>query len=58
MHFSLAELAERVGGRVDGDGSIRIERVMPLEDAGPVRRLLLREPQVRAPTSPPPGPAR
>lgn len=35
MHFSLAELAERVGGRVDGDGSIRIERVMPLEDAGP-----------------------
>ena len=35
VHFSLAELAERVGGRVEGDGSIRIERVMPLEDAGP-----------------------
>ena len=35
MHFSLAELAERVGGRVEGDGSIRVERVMPLEDAGP-----------------------
>ena len=35
MHFSLAELAERVGGRVDGDGSIRIDRVMPLDEAGP-----------------------
>jgi UDP-3-O-[3-hydroxymyristoyl] glucosamine N-acyltransferase len=35
VHFSLAELAERVGGRVEGDGSITIERVMPLEDAGP-----------------------
>lgn len=35
MHFSLAELAERVGGRVEGDGSVRIGRVMPLEDAGP-----------------------
>ncbi len=35
MHFSLAELANRVGGRVEGDGSIRIERVMPLEEAGP-----------------------
>ena len=35
MHFTLAELAERVGGRVEGDGSLRIERVMPLEEAGP-----------------------
>ena len=35
MHFSLAELADRVGGRVEGDGSLRIERVMPLEEAGP-----------------------
>jgi UDP-3-O-[3-hydroxymyristoyl] glucosamine N-acyltransferase len=35
VHFSLAELAERVGGRVDGDGSLRIARVMPLEEAGP-----------------------
>lgn len=35
MHFSLAELAERVGGRVEGDGSLRLERVMPLEEAGP-----------------------
>jgi UDP-3-O-[3-hydroxymyristoyl] glucosamine N-acyltransferase len=35
VHFSLAELADRVGGRVEGDGSVRIGRVMPLEDAGP-----------------------
>ncbi len=35
MHFTLAELASRVGGRVEGDGSVRIERVMPLEEAGP-----------------------
>lgn len=35
MHFTVAELAERVGGRVEGDGSIRIERVMPLDEAGP-----------------------
>ena len=35
MHFALAELAKRVGGRVEGDGSVRIERVMPLDEAGP-----------------------
>jgi UDP-3-O-[3-hydroxymyristoyl] glucosamine N-acyltransferase len=35
VNFTLAELANRVGGRVEGDGSIRIERVMPLEEAGP-----------------------
>ncbi|MEI6225385.1 MAG: UDP-3-O-(3-hydroxymyristoyl)glucosamine N-acyltransferase [Deltaproteobacteria bacterium] len=35
MHFTLAELANRVGGRVEGDGSIRIERIRPLEEAGP-----------------------
>ena len=35
MHFTLAELANRVGGRVEGDGSIRIERILPLEEAGP-----------------------
>jgi UDP-3-O-[3-hydroxymyristoyl] glucosamine N-acyltransferase len=33
--FTLAELAQRVGGRVEGDGSLRIERVRPLEEAGP-----------------------
>jgi len=35
VHFALAELAKRVGGRVEGDGSLRIGRVMPLEEAGP-----------------------
>jgi len=35
VKFTLAELAKRVGGRVDGDGSLRIERVMPLDEAGP-----------------------
>jgi len=33
--FTLAELAARVGGVVEGDGSLRIERVQGLEDAGP-----------------------
>ncbi len=33
--FTLAELAARVGGEVQGDGAIRIEGVAPLEDAGP-----------------------
>lgn len=32
---SLSELAARVGGEVAGDGAVRIERVAPLEDAGP-----------------------
>lgn len=35
MIFSLRELAERVGGAVEGDGALVVERVMPLEDAGP-----------------------
>ncbi len=35
MAFTLAELAARVGGEVEGDGSLRIERVRGLEDAGP-----------------------
>jgi UDP-3-O-[3-hydroxymyristoyl] glucosamine N-acyltransferase len=33
--FTLAELAARVGGEVQGDGSIRLEGVAPLEDAAP-----------------------
>jgi UDP-3-O-[3-hydroxymyristoyl] glucosamine N-acyltransferase len=32
---TLAELAARVGGEVEGDGGVRIERIRPLEDAGP-----------------------
>ncbi len=35
MAFTLAELAARVGGEVVGDGSLRIERVRGLEEAGP-----------------------
>ena len=35
MAFTLAELAARVGGEVEGDGTLRIERVRGLEDAGP-----------------------
>jgi UDP-3-O-[3-hydroxymyristoyl] glucosamine N-acyltransferase len=33
--FTLAELAARVGGEVSGDGSLRLDAVAPLEDAGP-----------------------
>jgi UDP-3-O-[3-hydroxymyristoyl] glucosamine N-acyltransferase len=33
--FTLAELARRVGGEVQGDGALRLEGVAPLEDAGP-----------------------
>lgn len=35
MAFTLAELAARVGGEVDGDGSLPIEGVRGLEEAGP-----------------------
>jgi UDP-3-O-[3-hydroxymyristoyl] glucosamine N-acyltransferase len=33
--FTLAELARRVGGVVQGDGTLPVEGVAPLEDAGP-----------------------
>jgi UDP-3-O-[3-hydroxymyristoyl] glucosamine N-acyltransferase len=33
--FTLAELAARVGGSVEGDGALRVEGIAPLEDAGP-----------------------
>jgi len=35
--FTLAELAARVGGEVQGDGALRVEGVGPLEEAGPSR---------------------
>ncbi len=35
ISFSLAELAEKVGGRIVGDGSVRITGVRALDDAGP-----------------------
>lgn len=33
--FTLAELARRVGGEVQGDGALRVEGINSLEDAGP-----------------------
>jgi UDP-3-O-[3-hydroxymyristoyl] glucosamine N-acyltransferase len=33
--FTLTELAARVGGEVQGDGTLRLDGVAPLEDAGP-----------------------
>jgi UDP-3-O-[3-hydroxymyristoyl] glucosamine N-acyltransferase len=33
--FTLAELAAKVGGEVQGDSTLRLEGVAPLEDAGP-----------------------
>ena len=33
--FTVAELAARVGGEVQGDGALRVEGVAPLEEAGP-----------------------
>ena len=35
MRFTVAELAHRVGGEVLGDGALQVERVAPLEQAGP-----------------------
>jgi UDP-3-O-[3-hydroxymyristoyl] glucosamine N-acyltransferase len=35
--FTLAELAARVGGEVQGDPALRVEGVAPLEDAGPAQ---------------------
>ncbi len=37
MTFALAELAARVGGEVSGDGSLRLEGVASLEEAGPAQ---------------------
>ncbi len=46
--FTLAELAARVGGRVDGDGGARIEGVAPLDGAGPADLSFLANPKYRA----------
>jgi UDP-3-O-[3-hydroxymyristoyl] glucosamine N-acyltransferase len=45
---SLAELAARVGGEVDGDGTLAIEGVAPLEDAGPAHLSFLSNRKYRA----------
>jgi UDP-3-O-[3-hydroxymyristoyl] glucosamine N-acyltransferase len=48
VSFTLTELAARVGGRVEGDGSLRIERVMALEAAGPGDVTFFANPKYRA----------
>jgi UDP-3-O-[3-hydroxymyristoyl] glucosamine N-acyltransferase len=45
--YTLAELAARVGGRVEGDGGARIEGVAPLEDAGAADLSFLANPKYR-----------
>jgi UDP-3-O-[3-hydroxymyristoyl] glucosamine N-acyltransferase len=46
--YTLAELAARVGGRVEGDGGARIESVAPLEAAGPADLSFFSNPRYRA----------
>ena len=48
MNFLLSELAARVGGEVQGDGGLRIERVAPLEEAGPAELSFFANPRYRA----------
>jgi UDP-3-O-[3-hydroxymyristoyl] glucosamine N-acyltransferase len=45
---TLADLAARVGGKVEGDGAARIGGVAPLEDAGPGDISFLSNPKYRA----------
>ncbi|BDG08338.1 UDP-3-O-(3-hydroxymyristoyl)glucosamine N-acyltransferase [Anaeromyxobacter paludicola] len=47
MTFLLAELAARVGGEVQGDGALRVERVAPLETAGPADLSFFSNPRYR-----------
>ncbi len=46
--FTLSELAARVGGEVVGDGAARIQRVAPLEEAGPGDISFFTNPKYRA----------
>ncbi|HZZ86640.1 MAG TPA: UDP-3-O-(3-hydroxymyristoyl)glucosamine N-acyltransferase [Anaeromyxobacteraceae bacterium] len=48
MDFLLSELAARVGGEVQGDGALRVERVAPLEEAGPADLSFFANPRYRA----------
>lgn len=48
MAFRLADLAERVGGRVEGDPNRLVEAVRPLESAGARDLSLLTNPRYRA----------
>src|SRR3954469_21915775 len=46
--YRLAELAERVGGRVEGDPERAVEAIRPLESAGPRDLSFLKDPRYRA----------
>ena len=46
--FSLADLAGQFGGKVLGDGSVRIRQVAPLETAGPGDLSFLTNPKYRS----------
>lgn len=48
MGRRLAELAELIGGRVEGDPEREIEAVQPLEAAGPADLALYKDPRFRA----------
>lgn len=48
MTFTLAELAARVGGAVEGDGGLPLEGVAPLEDATPAQLSFLSNKKYRA----------
>ncbi|HEY3571291.1 MAG TPA: UDP-3-O-(3-hydroxymyristoyl)glucosamine N-acyltransferase [Thermoanaerobaculia bacterium] len=48
MGYRLAELAERVGGRVEGDPERTVEAIRPLESAGPRDLSFLKDPRYRA----------
>jgi UDP-3-O-[3-hydroxymyristoyl] glucosamine N-acyltransferase len=45
--YRLAELAERVGGRVEGDPERVVEAIRPLESAGPRDLSFLKDPRYR-----------
>jgi UDP-3-O-[3-hydroxymyristoyl] glucosamine N-acyltransferase len=45
--FTLAELAARIGGVVQGDGQLRLTGVAALEDAGPDQLSFLANPRYR-----------
>lgn len=47
MRFALAEIAQKIGGRLKGDGQVQIQGVAGLEDAGPGQISFLASPKYR-----------